>query len=261
VAARGRLVLFGLAASALCGLGCGRDAKGKRDLGRASANEYIGADKCRACHAATASGNQYDVWVRSRHSKAFESLGSAKAREFARERGVEDARRSDKCLKCHVTGFGRPRNRFKNSFDPHLGVQCESCHGPGDDHVQARFAAVAGGQAQPAYTPVEEWEIIRSPPAQTCLECHNEESPAYVPFCFHEFMDRIRHLNPRKPRTETELPARMRVRRGRTVLEVSRAADTPGKPRARASGALARELSASRTSPPPAVEPRAWATP
>jgi hypothetical protein len=51
------------------------------------------------------------------------------------------------------------------------GVQCESCHGPGKEHVDT---AKAGAPAKFAKQPTE----------STCLECHNEKSPHYHGFFF-----------------------------------------------------------------------------
>jgi hypothetical protein len=170
------------------------------------ANRYLGAESCKNCHSSANAGSQYEVWTRSKHSQAYATLATEKALEYAKERGIEDPQKSDECLKCHVTGFGSPKKSFKRGFDTTLGVQCESCHGPAEKHFKTRFAAAVSGD-QPEYSQVDPDEIIVSPPAETCLQCHNEESPAYKPFCFHEFQEKIRHLNPLKPRTEEEKSA------------------------------------------------------
>lgn len=170
-------------------------------------NRYIGAAKCKNCHSAKESGDQYGVWMKEKHPNAYQALASDKAKEYAKARGIEgDPQKSDKCLKCHVTAFAAPKDELHKSFDPTLGVQCETCHGPGENHLKARMAAAAEAPegAEPKYTAVPADEIIANPPMKTCLQCHNEESPSFKPFCFHKRVEDIRHLNPLKPRTEAE---------------------------------------------------------
>ena len=176
--------------------------------------KYVGAAKCKSCHSKKQTGHQFGIWTTSKHAAAFVTLESEEAKEFRAARGVDDPVQSDECLRCHVTGHGEPKERFARSFDAKLGIQCESCHGPGDRHVRARLLAADdedeeedpfAGEAGPAVLPPG--EIISVPKPESCLQCHNDESPAYVPFCFHETMKVIRHLNPKKPRTKAELAA------------------------------------------------------
>jgi hypothetical protein len=64
---------------------------------------YVGAERCRACHATA-----HAKWASSPHARAHLS--------------VPEARRNDsKCMICHSPD---PGGVF-------LGVQCESCHGSG----------------------------------------------------------------------------------------------------------------------------------
>lgn len=70
------------------------------------------------------------------------------------------------CASCHTTGFEPERGRWKDD-----GVQCESCHGPGEDH--AKLASRAGRRPNE-----EELSEIRAAinPAidpQTCGQCHS----------------------------------------------------------------------------------------
>jgi hypothetical protein len=176
------------------------------------ANRYIGAAKCKNCHQAKESGDQYGIWTTEKHAKAFEELASAKAKEYGKARGVDDPQTSEKCLKCHVTAYGKPAAEMHRSFDPKLGVQCETCHGPGEQHMKARMAAAAAvdekqADKKPAYAVIPDAEIIKTPTVKTCVSCHNEESPGFKPFCFHKYLGDIRHLNPLKPRTDAEKAA------------------------------------------------------
>jgi hypothetical protein len=179
----------------------GKEAK----AGAAPANKYIGADKCKNCHQSETK-NQYTVWQKTDHAKAFATLGTDVAKKLAKEKGIDDPQKSDKCVKCHVTAFGVAADMIKKGFDPKLGVQCESCHGPGEQHMKARMAAAAkaGGESAEkgkvaAYLKLPEGEIGAVVDQKTCLICHNEESPGFKPFCFYERVKKIEHLDARKP--------------------------------------------------------------
>src|SRR5258708_7674719 len=95
-------------------------------------NHYIGAAKCKNCHSTPENGAQFDVWMKSKHAEAFKTLGSDAAKKIATEKKIEDAQKDDKCLKCHVTGFGLAEDQFKKGFDRTAGLQCAHCHGPGE---------------------------------------------------------------------------------------------------------------------------------
>jgi len=175
-------------------------------------NRYIGTAKCKNCHKSEDGGNQYGVWKKSKHASAYELLGTEKAKKVGKEHGVAEPQKSEKCLKCHVTAYGEPKEIFKKGFDITKGVQCENCHGPGENHMRARFRAAAEeedvpeGQVAP-YTQVPEGEIISAPTRKVCYSCHNKQSPSFKNFCFYERMAKIRHLDPRKPRTKEERAA------------------------------------------------------
>lgn len=176
----------------------------------AAANKYVGAQKCKMCHSAAERGNQYGVWSKMKHAAAWEALATDQAKAYAAERGIsEDPQKADACVKCHVTAFGVPADQIDKRFKQEAGVQCEACHGPGGNHVKARMAAAFSDQggADKGYQAPPPSEINANPTAETCKQCHNEESPSYKPFCFHEFEKQIRHLNPKKPRTPEELAA------------------------------------------------------
>ncbi|NOT29616.1 MAG: hypothetical protein HOP15_04105 [Planctomycetes bacterium] len=197
-----------LACACLTSLGLRPAQASGQDKGAApAANKYIGADKCKSCHGAAESGDQYGHWKGMKHAKAFETLASEDSKKLAAAKGIADAQKSDDCVKCHVTAFGVPEAQIKKGFDRAQGVQCESCHGPGEQHMKARFAAAAKGNASQDYVQVPADEIIAAPKMAVCVECHNERSPSYKEFCYHEFNAEIRHLNPKKPRTTIDIGA------------------------------------------------------
>jgi hypothetical protein len=175
---------------------------------KAKVNRYLGAETCKMCHQAEASGNQYDAWKNTDHAKAFETLAGDKAKAFAKERGIDDAQKSDKCIACHQTAFGAEAAQIKAGFDAQAGVQCESCHGPGEQHFKARFAAAASEDSSAkgaARQTVPEGEIVAVPPQSVCLGCHNDKSPTFKPFCYYKRVQMIRHDDPRKPRDKGEI--------------------------------------------------------
>lgn len=180
--------------------------------GRTERNRYIGAEACKKCHDSEEKGSTHDIWEKSKHANAWKVLSTAKAKEVAAKHSVDgDPQKSDQCLTCHVTGHGAQRTEKMRNFDKtlELGVQCESCHGPGENHQKARFKEASSGEADSnAYVKIPANEIIAEPPMSTCLECHNKEkSPTFKPFCFKERNAEIAHLDPRKKRTKEQLEA------------------------------------------------------
>jgi hypothetical protein len=167
-------------------------------------SQYIGASKCKACHKSEETGDPYGAWEKSPHARAFESLATDAAKQAGAARGVDDPQKAEACLQCHETGFGLPAESFKKGFKAEAGVQCETCHGPGADHMKERFAAAASGETKPGYLGLAVNEMNTTPGVDVCTKCHNPESPSYKPFCYYEARGKIAHLDPRKPRSEEE---------------------------------------------------------
>lgn len=122
-------------------------------------HDFVGAERCRACHEA-----QYDVWSRGPHARAMESLS-------------ERERRDPRCTQCHTMAPEVP--------DPALaGIQCETCHGPGrwysKDHVMRDRELRAALR-------------FAEPDEKTCERCHTANTPAIRPFTYAEKLERIRH--------------------------------------------------------------------
>ena len=82
-------------------------------------NGYVSAAACQRCHQ-----QEYLQWSSTRHAFAFETL-------LKKERYFDAG-----CVSCHTTGFGYPTGFQRGDQDSTLkGVQCETCHGPGKQHV------------------------------------------------------------------------------------------------------------------------------
>ncbi len=112
-------------------------------------NSYMGSQSCQECHQ-----KEFSQWSHSSHATAFNTL-----RRVGREYYPE-------CVTCHVTGSGYESGyQIGNPEREHLvDVGCETCHGPGKQHV---------------YTPVKE-NIRGQVPEKVCMECHTpEHSPGF----------------------------------------------------------------------------------
>ncbi len=175
--------------------------------------KYVGVKKCKNCHAAENKGDQYGKWKQMKHSKAWETLAGEEAKKIAKEKGLGDPQKSDKCVKCHVTAFGAPDDKLAEGFDNTMGVQCEECHGPGEKHVKARLAAAAEEDVGDDIFGLEEEDKerislpegeISLPGKDKCLGCHNDESPTFEEFGFEEAKEQIAHPDPRPNTSESK---------------------------------------------------------
>lgn len=169
--------------------------------GQAPRNRFVGVAVCETCHKAKEKGEQFQKWQAGPHSKAYATLATPKAKEIAAKLEIKDPQKEPKCLKCHTTAFGVDPKLIRKGFKPEEGVQCESCHGPGELHRQKRFAIAAEGEVdltKAQEVPVD--EITSRTPVAVCLQCHNPESPTFKPFCFRTRYFDFLHLDPRKKR-------------------------------------------------------------
>lgn len=127
-------------------------------LPRGNSAGYVGSQTCGSCH-----GEALDAWKATRHSNALVTLEH------------EGHDKDPDCVGCHVTGLDDEsgfRSREKTPLFSSVG--CESCHGPGGDHVKepAKFKLRANG-------------------AQSCLPCHTSTtSPG---FDFETYWARVIH--------------------------------------------------------------------
>ena len=177
----------------------------------ATANRYIGSSKCKNCHKSEASGDQYGAWSDAKHSHAYEGLATEEAKKLAAEMGIGDPQQADECLRCHTTTHGVDEELVKRGFKIEEGVGCETCHGPGEQHMKARLAAAANaaedegfGDEAPALVELPDGEILASPPESRCLDCHNDSAPNFKGFCYREFVAKVSHWDPRKERPARE---------------------------------------------------------
>ena len=137
--------------------------------------EYIGVENCMLCHQP-----HFDSWSETKMSKSYELLKPgvrAEAKSKANFDPDKDYTREATCLRCHVTGLGKPGGFVSLEKTPDmLGVQCEMCHGPGSIYTEMMM------KKQGTYT-LEEYQTLGgltmpSPEDNVCTQqCHNTTSP------------------------------------------------------------------------------------
>jgi 5-methylcytosine-specific restriction endonuclease McrA len=108
---------------------------------------YVGSRPCAACHTA-----EYVWWLASPHGKAFATL-----QQRDKDLDLE-------CVGCHVTGYQKPGGSSVTHVAHLENVGCESCHGPGSQHVL---------DPRPPQKTVHLQVADR-----TCLECHDAKHDA-----------------------------------------------------------------------------------
>lgn len=154
---------------------------------------YKGAGACKMCHNKKDKGEAHAKWSASSHAKAFTDLAGDKAKKVCEERKLGDAQKEKSCLECHVTAYGVEAKMLDAKFKPEDGVQCESCHGPGELHIKNRVKEAALKKTIERGALKDE---IRLGTEATCKRCHNEKSPFYKEFKFDEFKKVIDHTDP-----------------------------------------------------------------
>ncbi len=132
-----------------------------RNAQRQGESPYVGAKACKTCHQSA-----YDVWKKSRHSKAYRSLSNV-------NKSFDPA-----CISCHVVGYRKSGGFIASHITKNLkNVQCESCHGAGAAHVKSQ-----------GVTPVKNSAWSRE---EKCAQCHiQKHSPS---FQFENYWSQIKH--------------------------------------------------------------------
>jgi len=159
----------------------------------AKANTYMGIKNCKMCHSKDATGNQFAIWEKSAHAKAYASLASPESKAKAKELGIDDPQKSEKCLTCHVTAFSVMKDLATQKITLEEGVSCESCHGPGSAYAPMKVMKdLAAGTVKP------ETVGLLTPDEKLCLTCHKAEgNPFHKEFKFAEYVKKIAHPIPK----------------------------------------------------------------
>ena len=142
--------------------------------------KFTSVKMCGACHKGEKNHNVFEKWQSTLHSKAYETLKSAKAIEIGKKKGIAKPEEDAGCLSCHATNGGTGAGVKKEE-----GVTCEACHGAGSEYMskpvmQNRALALTKG-------------MIIAKDADHCKKCHNSKSPTYKAFAFAKEWEKIKH--------------------------------------------------------------------
>lgn len=125
---------------------------------------YVGVKVCATCHKGKGMGHQFSRWSASKHARAYAILAKPEAKKIAELSGIPyESQESSTCLGCHATGAHVEEWEKDETFYSTDGVQCEKCHGPGSEYMDAaimkdRQAALKAG--------------LILPTVQDCMGCH-----------------------------------------------------------------------------------------
>ncbi|MBK7701559.1 MAG: cytochrome C554 [bacterium] len=156
-------------------------------LAQAAEPTIIGAPKCVMCHKVK-TGDQAKIWTESAHAGAFATLKGPAAIAIAKEKGLGNPWEEAACLKCHTTkGFLGAALEAATKWVPEEGVGCEACHGAGSGYkskavMEDHAAAVAAG--------------MKMGGKETCVKCHNAQSPTFKAFDYDKMWALIKHPVP-----------------------------------------------------------------
>jgi len=153
------------------------EKRDKRERTLFDSADFVGSGKCAECHT-----KEFERWQASPHSGAFTTL-------IAKE-----SQSNKECQACHTTGFEKPGG-FPAGGDAMHGVGCESCHGPGGNHVaqSTPTAATIFGLTDKCDSCV----IL-----QICGSCHDDANDPNFEFEVEDKIDLIRHgFRDREPPT------------------------------------------------------------
>lgn len=151
---------------------------------------YVGEQVCRQCHHLNGDRDQFNPWRQSAHSRAYAALSMPEASEIAALSGIEvPPHESPICLGCHVTAYDVEDWELDETFHYQDGIQCETCHGPGSNYIDAdvmsdRNLAMAAG--------------LKFPDREDCMVCHKEKGSHVAvlktrPFVYEEAIKAIAH--------------------------------------------------------------------
>jgi hypothetical protein len=128
---------------------------------------YVGEKTCRGCHHQPGGRDQFSAWRLTKHAKAFAVLSMPESRQIAERSGIAgDPTRAGVCLGCHTTAYDTEAWERDEAFRFEDGVQCERCHGPGSQYLDADVMRDSLRARQAG--------LLR-PGEADCLVCHKEK--------------------------------------------------------------------------------------
>jgi len=139
-----------------------KDSKLLEKLGRfalPNGLKYTGSESCKSCHE-----YEYEKWSSEPHSRAYATLQSAGS-QFDPE-----------CVVCHTVGMKYESGFVSQESTAHLkDVGCETCHGPGSEHIRTLGKAKS------------------SEPKSQCLDCHTPEQSSHYAGNEQLYLEKIIH--------------------------------------------------------------------
>jgi YVTN family beta-propeller protein len=152
------------------------------------ARVYVGEQTCRGCHHQPGGRDQFSAWRLTKHAKAFAALSMPESRRIAELSGIAgDPTRAAVCLGCHTTAYDTERWERDEAFRFEDGVQCERCHGPGSEYMDAEVMRDTARARQAG--------LLR-PEERDCLVCHKEKGShtAVLSVKQFKFADALRQI-------------------------------------------------------------------
>ena len=141
--------------------------------------DYVGSNACQSCHEA-----EFSTWEVSPHAHAVKTLENAD-----KASGSNHAEAAD-CLECHTTAYSKTGGfvlKTPVAAQPDLArVGCESCHGPGGDHVGETAKRL--GTILSLGDKCESCAILK-----ICGGCHDDANDPGFTFKVEERIDAQRH--------------------------------------------------------------------
>ena len=108
---------------------------------------YVGAKVCATGHQGKNMGHQFTRWLQSRHATAYAVLAKPESKKIAELSGIPlEPQESPMCLGCHATGAHVEDWERDETFFTEDGVQCEQCHGPGSEYIDAAIILLNRGK-------------------------------------------------------------------------------------------------------------------
>lgn len=135
---------------------------------------YVGNKNCKKCHI-----KEHKSWETTKMAQVFELLKPGVRAEEKKAAGLDpdkDYTADEECVRCHVTGYGKPGGFVDIASTPELaGVGCETCHGPGGTYTQDQYMSLKNKEYEKSE--VVAVGMVATVSAEQCTTCHNSDSP------------------------------------------------------------------------------------
>lgn len=125
---------------------------------------YVGSRVCASCHQKETMGDQFSLWLLSKHARAYAVLAKPEAKKMAELSGIpQEPQESVVCLGCHSTGAEAEEWEKDDTFFVEDGVQCEKCHGPGSEYMPLEVMLDSEASSRAG---------LKIPTKTDCMVCH-----------------------------------------------------------------------------------------